>query len=234
MRKVEKKLALLALSALAAGGCGITVQRDLNSVKATEVAFDDLCGLQGYFDALKDTTLAPPLELSSQVLSADGGTQGGKSRYRFSSDFQLKNVRRVLQENWKRLPQEVDTAIPVELEVRWSEKAGLKRVVTTEEAVLQLGEKSYYLPYHVCLSELLFGEPLYETRRNFLALPSSPSSVGKSASKPADPSDSSSRPRVLDPSDPSAPAPEAGSAVDRQAEGAADVPVSPVPATPQR
>ena len=217
-KKMHNVKRLMVLAALAASGCGITVQRDLNSLKATEVAFDDMCGLQGYFDALKDTTLAPPLELSSQVISEEGGSQGGKSRYRFNSEFQLKNVKRVLQENWKRLPPEVETTTNVELEVRWSERAGLKRVVTTEEAVLQLGEKSYYLPYHVCLSELLFGEPLYETRRTFLALPSAPA-------------DSSSRPRVLDSSAPAAPTPAAGSD-GKQGEGDADVPVSPVPPTP--
>ena len=224
-------MAALAAGSLAVSGCGITVQRDLSSVKANEVAYDDLCGLQGYFDALKDTTLAPPQELFNQAVASEIGEQGGKSRFRFSSDFQLKNVRRVLTENWKRLPPEVQTSDAVELEVRWSEKAGLKRVVTTEEAILQVGEKSYYLPYHVCLSELLFGEPLYETRRTFLALPSGPPSpFAKPGQQPSD--QSSSRPRVLDATTPTVPASTAGDGAEKQPEGDADVPVAPVSPTP--
>ena len=32
-----------------------------------------------------------------------------------------------------------------------------------------VGAKSWYLPYHVCLSDLLFGEALYDTRRAYPA-----------------------------------------------------------------
>ena len=203
-------LALVAAAAgslaVAVGGCGIAIQRDLSSVKVNEVAYDDLCHLQDYFDSLKDTSMAPPQELFNQALTSDTGEEGGKSRYRFNSEFQLKTVRRVLTENWKRLPEKVASADPIELEVRWSQKAGLRRVVTTEEAVLQVGDRSYYLPYHVCLSELLFGEPLYETRRTFLALPSSQSSRQRPVATPG----------IEEP----APAPQG------------DVPVTPVAPTP--
>ena len=59
----------------------------------------------------------------------------------------------------------------LELEVSWAQKAGVKRVVTTDEARVMVGAKSWYLPYHVCLSDMLFGEELYDTRRVFLQLP---------------------------------------------------------------
>ncbi len=39
---------------------------------------------------------------------------------------------------------------------------------------MTVGAKSWDLPYHVCLSDLLFGEELYDTRRAFLQLPPPP------------------------------------------------------------
>ena len=82
----------------------------------------------------------------------------------FENDFQLDEVYRVLDENWRRLPPNLDTTPRIELEVRWAERVGIKRVVSDEDAVLTFDGKSYPLPYHVCLSELLFGRPLYAQR----------------------------------------------------------------------
>jgi hypothetical protein len=154
-------------------GCGIGIQRDLSTMKAPEVVYDDACGLQEYFDALKSPQVAPPAETFSQDFSQDGPDKGvgGKTRFLFSSDFQMHYVRRMLTQNWKRLPPEVVNAPVLELEVRWAQKAGVKRVVTTDDARLMVGAKSWYLPYHVCLSDMLFGEELYDTRRVFLQLP---------------------------------------------------------------
>ena len=82
----------------------------------------------------------------------------------FATDFQLDQLSRVLEENWRRLPPGLDTTPEVELEVRWSERVGVKRVVSDEDATLTFDGVSHSLPYHVCLSELLFGRPLYAQR----------------------------------------------------------------------
>jgi hypothetical protein len=154
-------------------GCGIGIQRDLSTMKPPEVVYDDACGLQEYFDALKSPQVSPPSETFSQDFSQEGPDRatGGQTRFLFSSDFQMYYVRRVLNQNWKRLPPEVLQAPAIELEVKWAQKAGVKRVVTTDDARLMVGQKSWYLPYHVCLSDMLFGEELYDTRRVFLQLP---------------------------------------------------------------
>jgi hypothetical protein len=154
-------------------GCGIGIQRDLSTMKPPEVVYDDVCGLQEYFDALKSPQVSPPSEAFAQDFSKDGSDKGlgGTTRFRFSSEFQMHYFRRLLTENWKRLPPEVMKAPSIDLEVKWSQKAGLKRVVTTEDALVTVGDKSWDLPYHVCLSDMLFGAELYETRRAFLQLP---------------------------------------------------------------
>jgi hypothetical protein len=155
--------------------CSVAIRRDLSAVPPGQVGFDDMCGLQEYFDALEIKTSPPPRVVSALDLeggSSDGKrVRGGKERFAFENDFQLKHLRRILEENWRRLPASVATANKIEIEVKWSEKAGTKRVVTTEDAEMEVGGETVGLPYHICLSELLYGEPLYRQRRAMWGLP---------------------------------------------------------------
>jgi hypothetical protein len=163
----------IALWGLLCAGCGIGIHRDLSGSQPQDVVFDDKCGLQEYFDALAGQGLSPPAEISGWNLSRDerGDAIGGTVRFRFTGDFQLYYLRRTLTDNWKRLPPVLLGADPVDLEVRWAQRAGVRRVVTIADALITAGGDSWYLPYHVCLSDLLFGEDLYKTRRTFLHLP---------------------------------------------------------------
>jgi hypothetical protein len=161
-------------SALGAVACGIAIKRDLSTIPQGQVGFDDMCGLQDYFDALEAKVAKEPQVASSLELEGGDGQRtirGGKARLVFEGDFLLKHVRRVLNENWRRLPDELATANKVEIEVRWAEKAGVKRVVTDQDAELFVNGQSSYLPYHVCLSELLYGAPLYKQRQVLWGLP---------------------------------------------------------------
>ncbi|HEY4186072.1 MAG TPA: hypothetical protein VGP07_13440 [Polyangia bacterium] len=155
-------------------GCGIAVRRDLSAIPPGQVGFDDMCGLQGYFDALEIKTVPPPRIVSALDLEGtkDGKViQGGQERYAFENDFQLTQLRRVLNENWRRLPEPIANAKSIEIEVHWSVKADAKRVVTDQPAELTVGNESWDLPYHPCLSELLYGGPLYRQRREMWHLP---------------------------------------------------------------
>jgi len=165
----------ICLTAVAVG-CGIAVRRDYSAVPAGQIGFDDMCGLQEYFDALDIHSSPPPRVVSALDLEgaqADGGrtVRGGRERFAFENDFQLKYLRRVLNDNWRSLPDEVAKAPAIEVEVKWAEKAGTKRVVTDQDAELAVGPQSWTLPYQVCLSELLYGEPLYRQRRAMWGLP---------------------------------------------------------------
>jgi hypothetical protein len=154
--------------------CSVAIRRDLSAIPPGQVGFDDMCGLQEYFDALEIRTSPPPRVVSALDLegnSAGKRVRGGRERYAFENDFQLKHLRRLLDENWRRLPESVATANKIELEVKWSEKAGTKRVITDEEAEMTIGQETFNLPYHVCLSELIYGEPLYRQRRVMWGLP---------------------------------------------------------------
>jgi hypothetical protein len=154
--------------------CSVAIRRDISAIPPGQVGFDDMCGLQEYFDALEIRTSPPPRVVSALDLegtSEGKRVRGGRERYAFENDFQLKHLRRLLNENWRRLPESVATANKIELEVKWSEKAGTKRVITDEEAEMTIGKETFDLPYHVCLSELIYGEPLYRQRRVMWGLP---------------------------------------------------------------
>jgi hypothetical protein len=153
----------------------IAVRRDLSAVPPGQVGFDEMCGLQDYFDALEARSASPPRVVSAVDLEGAGTdgkvVHGGRERFAFETEFQLKQLRRVLDQNWKRLPEPIAGANAVEIEVKWSEKAGTKRVLTDQDAELSVGQDSWSLPSQVCLSELLYGEPLYRQRRIALGLP---------------------------------------------------------------
>jgi hypothetical protein len=153
--------------------CRTEARRDLSRVPAGQVGFEDLCGLQSYFDTLAARKVTPPVLVEARETEGARGTRtqrGGTGRFAFQTDFQLRTVRRVLNEHWKRLPDAVETAPRIDIEVQWTEKAGVRRVVTERDAALIIRAEEFELPYHVCLSELLFGESLYRLRRETLQL----------------------------------------------------------------
>lgn len=159
--------------AVVAAGCAIKVGRDLSSVPVQQVVYDDMCGLQGYFDEIAAGVIRAPRVVRSSELEKTEGMHaaGGVTTIAFETKDQLEALRRVLSENWKNVPQELLNAPRVEIEVRWAEKAAVRRAVTDDHATITDGHDSWHLAYHVCLSELLFGAPLYATRRELMGLP---------------------------------------------------------------
>lgn len=153
----------------------MAIKRDLSKTPTGQVGFDDMCDLQDYFDALEIHTAEPPRVVSAVDLENVEGPRsirGGRERFLFDDEFLVKRLRRVLEQNWRMVPEEITSAEQVELEVSWSEKAGSKRVVTDQPAEIgAVGRQRIKLPYHVCLSELLYGEPLYRQRRVMWNLP---------------------------------------------------------------
>src|SRR5207253_4179178 len=127
MRSKNRQLSgLLFAAAITFGGfaCGIAVRRDYSTIPPGQVGFDDMCGLQDYFDTLEARQAAEPFLVSAVDVEGQASKpiRGGKNLYRFETDFQLKHLRRVLNENWKGLPEQLPAANAVDLEVHWSEK----------------------------------------------------------------------------------------------------------------
>lgn len=154
-------------------GCGIRVLRDFTGTKVQDIIYDDRCDLQEYFDTMASRKVARPVVLRSTDIGKfdRDRASGGKTTFGIQTDFQRAHFRRLLTQNWRNLPAEVLTANALEVQVRWAEKAGTRRVVTTESAVIAANGREFELPYHICLSEFLFGESLYAVRREMLGLP---------------------------------------------------------------
>jgi hypothetical protein len=163
--------AVLIAVGVAAGGCGgVKVKRHLATVPPSQVIYGDMCGLQQYFDVLESGKEQPPATAAINDTETDGlEANGGKIIFAFQGPFQLATLRRVLEQNWTKLPPALAAAHRVEIEVYWARKAGVQRAATTHDAVMKLGAQNHYLPYHHCLSDLLFGSPLYRTRRELIA-----------------------------------------------------------------
>lgn len=168
---------MLTGAACTLGACGIAVRRDLSNTPPQHVIYDDMCRLQEYHDTMALKQAEPPQVVDTNELESTAGRRrsGGRTTFAFETPFQLQMLRKVLRENWKRLPDDLAKSDRVAVNVRWSEKAGVRRVVTNESASLAYGRETHELPYHICLSELLFGAPLYQTRRELLGLSPLPS-----------------------------------------------------------
>jgi len=197
-----KNVIAIAMATQALGCAGPAVKRDLSAIPVGQVGFDDLCGLQEYFDEIALKMVPPPDLVDGadiEHVSKSATARGGRARYAFQTPFQLATVRRVLEQNWKNLPPKLNSAKRIDLAVNWSERAGLQRVANDSKPELFLEGVATPLPYHVCLSELLFGEPLYRQRRTLLGLPPMPPSP-------------TSHPLALPPPPSPIPLPDAGAA----------------------
>jgi hypothetical protein len=167
-------VALLFAAALV--GCAVGVRRNLAKTSPNEVIFDDHCHLQDYFDNLARQRDKPPeLVRSDEIQSSDSEkTLGGRSAYRFGEATSLPALRRLLVENWKPLPAAVMAAPEVEVEVRWCEKVGTRWAVNDENVTLRAAGKTVSLASHPCMTAFLFGQSLFERRRELVGLPPLP------------------------------------------------------------
>jgi hypothetical protein len=154
-------------------GCAVGVRRNLGKASPSEVIFDDQCHLQDYFDDLARRREKPPALVRSDEIqtSESEKTLGGRNAYLFGENTSLPALRRLLLENWKPLPAVVMTAPEIEVEVRWCEKVSTRWVVNDENITLRVAGKSYTLAPHPCMTSFLFGQALFERRRELVGLP---------------------------------------------------------------
>jgi hypothetical protein len=232
-----RTLAVL-LPPLLAAGCGVSLRRDLSGMPPGSVIYDDMCGVQAYHDAIEGGTAKPPRVVRSTDVQKQDGSRpiGGRTVFAFDDEFNLTQLRRVLGENWQRLPVSLLTAPHVELDILWSEKAGVRRVVTTDDVPISDGHKTLYLPYQICLSELLYGGPLYKTRRSMLGLAPPPGVPAEPPAPSPSPEPSPTPAPSLPPNPPAAPSlpptPPAAPTLPPTPPAAPSLPPTPPPSLP--
>ncbi len=168
--------------------CQVGVKRDLSKSTPNQVLMDDTCGLQDYFDEIASKAVDPPVLVHSEEIEnvAKDQIMGGTSTYALGPGHSRATLRRLLDENWKPLPERVAKSERLELDVRWAEKASSRWVVTNEKWVLRADGEAYDMAFHPCLTSFLFGEKLYSLRREMLGLPAPPPSIVKVQAAQAD------------------------------------------------
>ena len=173
-------LALFMLSVLGVS-CGPAVRHDLGSVPQSAITFDDMCHLQDYFDQRVDTH-APPLrvvdELSTETSRVAPDEHGqmravviGEGTYLLRSHSDRVRFRRLLRDEYRRLPDGMELAAPesqVRVRVTWWQAGGIRRVRNDGDVVVMRGDESWTFPPQPCVGEFLFGESAYVMRRCFL------------------------------------------------------------------
>src|SRR5579871_6346711 len=100
-KRTRRVFLAAVVSSFVTVACGIAVKRDLSAIPVGQVGYDDMCGLQDYFDSIEAGIAQDPVIASSIDLEGGDGqktVRGGKLRIVFEGDFLEKNARRVLEE----------------------------------------------------------------------------------------------------------------------------------------
>jgi len=105
--------------------CGVGIRRDYSTIPAGQVGFDDLCGLQDYFDTIEArwpgsrAWSAASTRRTPATSASRAARTGSPSRPRSSSQPAPRAGSEL-----GRLPESLATAERIDLEVHWSGKAG--------------------------------------------------------------------------------------------------------------
>jgi hypothetical protein len=152
--------------------CGPTARRNIKD-PAAQVTYDDACGLQEYFDERRYNVLAPPKAEDELVATNEKGQTIGEGTYRLSDAVARKRFARLLKEEYNGVDPKVIRAVAssdgvVTVRVRWWDSGKVRRVRPDDDIVVTTSEGATELPPNMCVSDLLFGDQIYEMRARYL------------------------------------------------------------------
>lgn len=170
----------LCLLAGAALSCGPVPRRDLLAIPQRQVTYDDLCGLQSFFDAREHARIPAPRVLSEQATETEQvePDENGRMRraelgegvYLITHRTDRERLERLLREEYRRLDP-VRLSAPeqqVRVTLRWWRSGTLRRVRPDEDIVIESEGRRVELPAHPCVGELVLGAEGYRVRRRVL------------------------------------------------------------------
>lgn len=137
------------------------------------MTFDDLCGLQEYFDERRTNMLAPPKALDETVATNDKGLTMGEGTYRLSDAVARTRFARLLRDEYSGVDPKIIKAVAasegdVTVHVKWWDSGKIRRLRTENDVVLKTSVAEVELPANMCVSDLLFGDQIYEMRARYL------------------------------------------------------------------
>lgn len=161
---------MLLILALAA--CGPSTKRNARD-PAPQMTFDDACRLQEYFDERRTNMLAPPKAQDEMRATNEKGQTIGEGSYRLDDAVARKRFARLLREEYSGVDPKIVKAVEstegeVLVRVRWWDAGKVRRLRVDDEVILTTAVGTVELPANMCVSDLLFGDQIYEMRARYL------------------------------------------------------------------
>lgn len=137
------------------------------------MTFDDLCKLQEYFDERRTNMLAAPKPLDEVQSTSVKGLTIGEGTYRLDDALVRKRFARLLREEYNGVDPKIVQAVAssegnVTVRVRWWDAGKVRRLRVEDDIVLTTTLGIVELPANMCVSDLLFGDQIYEMRARYL------------------------------------------------------------------
>lgn len=170
-RWVASALGVLAAASLCA--CGPSTRRSLKD-PAPQMTYEDSCDLQSYFDQRRTAFLEAPVADDEKVSVNEKGVTTGSGGYRLKDPLARRRFARMLREEYSGIEPKVLEAIEkddadVRVRVRWWDTGQMRRLHPDEGAiVIESGAGKLEVPPNMCVSDLLFGQKVYEMRARYL------------------------------------------------------------------
>lgn len=139
------------------------------------MTYDDACGLQAYFDERRTNSLAPPKADDETVATNEKGQTIGEGTYRLRDRLSRQRFARLLRDEYSGIEGKVIRSVEagdaeVRVHVRWFDAGGVRRLRpdADDAIVVESGAGSVELPPNMCVTDLLFGDKVYEMRARYL------------------------------------------------------------------
>jgi hypothetical protein len=152
--------------------CGPSSKRSARD-PAPQMTFDDACGLQEYFDERRQNMLAAPRAKDEVTATNEKGQTIGEGAYKLEDAVARKRFARLLREEYSGVDPKIIKAVAssegeVLVRVRWWDAGKIRRLRVEDEVFIVTSAGSIELPANMCVSDLLFGDQIYEMRARYL------------------------------------------------------------------
>lgn len=138
------------------------------------MTYEDGCNLQAYFDERRNASLAPPKADDETVATNEKGQTMGEGTYRLSDPLARRRFAKLLRDEYSGIEGKVIKSVEsgdteVRVHVKWWDTGKIRRLrPDADTIVVESSAGSVELPPNMCVTDLLFGDKVYEMRARYL------------------------------------------------------------------
>jgi hypothetical protein len=167
---LRASLTVCAVALLVA--CGPSSRRSMKT-PAHAVTYDDACGLQDYFDQRRAASLPRPSAEDEVIATNEKGQTIGEGTYKLHDPLAKRRFARLLREEYSGIDAKIlraaaSTDDDVTIRVRWWDSGQVRRLRPEDDVIVTTSAGAVELPPNMCVSDLLFGDRIYELRAKYL------------------------------------------------------------------